>query len=243
MIWVLYLVFIVLLYLVAEYVRMRWHYHVGTELARNTVPFSRYIKDAKARVLIAGDSTAVGTGARDVNHTVAGRLAAKYKHTYIENIGKNGMKMRALYDLLATYPHKDFDLIILHVGGNDVVFLSDLDAEVVPMIDKLMEKAKEKGKQVILWSGGNAGSLPALPLFSRWLFDQRARYLREIYREAEKKHDIIYIDLYRDRKVDPVRLYPRKYVSSDFFHPNDAGYGLWFEELERVIEEHNIKLA
>ena len=60
------------------------------ELARASEPLQRPVHEADARLLIVGDSTAVGTGASAPQTSLAGLLANAYPSLHIENRGRDG---------------------------------------------------------------------------------------------------------------------------------------------------------
>ncbi|RIJ88949.1 MAG: hypothetical protein DCC44_12515 [Acidobacteria bacterium] len=83
-----------------------------------------------ARLLVLGESTVAGLGARDHEHALAGRFA-HYLSKAIERsvewdvVGKNGVTaQRTIEDLLPLVPDKKFDFVLLGIGGNDVLKLS-----------------------------------------------------------------------------------------------------------------------
>lgn len=238
-----FLLIVFVVYITAEIVRIRWHDRTGQSLAQCAVPFQALHESPKHRVLVIGDSSAVGTGALNPENSVAGRLSRAYPHTHIENYGRNGMRTAGLLKALRSLPQeKRYDLAILNIGGNDVVFLSAL-ADVEKEIGNVLTEAHARAKKVILWSGGNAANIPAIPFTLRYLYRKRTLLLRTMFTKAAKKFGTIYIDLFREKKDDPCRQKPKLYVAADRFHPSDAGYGLWFDALQKTLSEHSITLA
>ena len=237
----LFIVFVV--YVSAEYARLRWHNSTGRALAECAVPFQALHENPKHRILVIGESTAVGTGAERIEDTIAGRISRAYPHTRVENLGKNGMRTAHLLERLRMLPQElAYDLMILNIGGNDAVFLSPLD-DVAKDIAKVLDEAKHRAREVVLWTGGNAATIPAIPLILRYYYRRRSLRVREDFRRAAQQAGAIYIDLFRERKQDPVKKEPRRYVAKDWFHPSGAGYGLWFDELQKTLKEHGIGLA
>ncbi|PIR47114.1 MAG: hypothetical protein COV07_00355 [Candidatus Vogelbacteria bacterium CG10_big_fil_rev_8_21_14_0_10_45_14] len=233
---------VIVLYLVGEYLRLMLLYMTGKKLAKSSLPYCASPARAKHKVIVVGDSTAVGTGAENPKNSIAGRLASLFPNTCVENMGRNGMDTEELARLLASLPaRKDYDLAILNIGGNDVVFLSALD-DVDKHIESVVREATLRAHKVILWTGGNAATIPAIPIVMRSYYEARSRRLRDDFVRVARKFGVIYIDLFRERKSDPVIQNPNKYVAQDRFHPSDEGYGLWFAELLRVLNENKIEL-
>jgi len=238
-----FILLVLVVYIVAEMIRLRLHFRAGRNLAKASAPFGVHRENAKLNILIVGDSTAVGTGAYNPENTVAGRLVNKFSNINVTNLGKNGTTTASLLDtLLSLDVTLTYDVMIINVGGNDAVFLSPLD-EVAVKIEDVLYEAKKRARKVFLWTGGNAGSLPAIPLIARWYFERRSRIVRGYFGAAAKKCGVVFIDLFRERKLDPIRQHPERYIAKDHFHPNDEGYSLWYDELLKEFKAHNIELS
>jgi lysophospholipase L1-like esterase len=83
-----------------------------------------------ARLYVLGESTVAGLGARTHELALAGQFA-KYLSAHIgrpvewDVLGKNGVTARRTIDeLVPQMPDKQFDYILLGIGGNDVMKLS-----------------------------------------------------------------------------------------------------------------------
>lgn len=111
---------------------------IGLKLADNAIPFSRDASGPK--ILVIGDSTAVGTGASASSTSLAGLLGSHYPSASIENRGINGSKTR---DLLTRNDLSGdrYDLIMIHIGGNDTVRFTNLD-ELTKDIALVIDDAK-----------------------------------------------------------------------------------------------------
>ncbi|HQX56555.1 MAG TPA: SGNH/GDSL hydrolase family protein, partial [Pyrinomonadaceae bacterium] len=86
--------------------------------------------DDPARLYVIGESTVAGLGARTHELALAGRFA-KHLSDHIKRpvewdvLGKNGVTARRTIDELVPHmPDKQFDYILLGIGGNDVMRLS-----------------------------------------------------------------------------------------------------------------------
>src|SRR5688572_21396111 len=93
----------------------------GHELVARSRPFSVDRGQNSFRILIAGDSTAVGTGVADLNQSIAGRLARDFPRATITNLGENGLRTGEVADRLAVRGSERADLILLQTGGNDIL--------------------------------------------------------------------------------------------------------------------------
>lgn len=204
---------------------------IGVDLSKKAVPFSR--SDSGPKILVVGDSTAVGTGASSGRTSLAGLLGAYYPSASITNLGVNGSKTR---DLLARgdLEKGEFDLLVIHIGGNDTVRFTDL-TELEKDIRLVLELAKKRAKHVVLVSTGNVGTARLLPFGTRWAFTIRTRQVRDIFMQASAEAGIMYVDLFRETVSDPFAHDPEKYYAADFFHPSDAGYADWFGLIRKQL--------
>ncbi len=211
----------------ADYLATKRLINIGRVLAMKARPFSRTKPDSGMSILVIGDSTAVGTGASSPEHSLAGLLGVHFPNASIENRGVNGAKTRELIERLKKLSDRHFDLIMIHIGGNDVVRFTERK-ELKHDIDSVLRLAKQLADKVVLVSTGNVGTAKLLPYGTRWLFTWRTRQVREILKSAAVKQGVSYADLFREHANDPFALEPRKYYAADFFHPSDAGYLDWF---------------
>lgn len=197
---------------------------IGLKLAENAVPFSRNASSPK--ILVIGDSTAVGTGASSSSTSLAGLLGAFYPSASIENRGINGSKTK---DLLIRNDLRgdQYDLVMIHIGGNDTVRFTNLD-ELTKDIASVIDEAKKRSKNVVIVSTGNVGTARLLPLGTRWMFAIRTKQVRDIFQKAAAEKNVTYVDLFREPTIDPFAKDPSKYYATDSFHPSDAGYADWF---------------
>ena len=179
------------------------------------------------RLLIVGDSTAVGTGASSPAQSLAGHIGRDHPRLLIENRGRNGARFS---DVLAQLTPTDrFDVVLILAGGNDVIRRTPHD-ELARAIDAALAQAAALAPAVIVMPAGNVGNARLLfaPL-SGWM-TQRSRELHALVRAAALRHGATQVDLFRERDQDPFVLQP-ELTAGDGLHPSDAGYRLWHAEL------------
>ena len=70
-----------------------WRISKAVELARLSEPFQQRPSDATVRLLVVGDSTAVGSGADSPAASVAGRLASEHARLWVENRARDGARL------------------------------------------------------------------------------------------------------------------------------------------------------
>lgn len=217
------------IYLAIEYLHTSYLIRIGEGLAAAAVPFSRTTTSSQ-RILIIGDSTAVGTGASSPETSLAGLLGGHYPQARIENLGVNGSKIHDLITRFTSVENERYDLIEIHIGGNDIVRFTEL-TKVEQDVKTVLSQARKLSNNVVLVTSGNVGTSLLLPTPSRLLFTKRTRSVREIFIRVAKEQDVSYVDLFHEAKEDPFAKDPSKYYAKDFFHPSDAGYQFWFDQI------------
>ncbi|MCB1800730.1 MAG: SGNH/GDSL hydrolase family protein [Gammaproteobacteria bacterium] len=204
--------------------------HRGGELADQSRPFVRVLADPSKRLLVIGDSTGVGTGAESPDGSVAGRLAAALPHVEVVNKAEDGAKTAELLAQLELAGDKGFDVVLIQVGGNDVLRFTDLD-RLRESTEVLLDAARQKGAHVTMMSSGDVGAAPAFPPPVDWIYSWRTRKVRALFLELADKNGIDYVDLYNPSDDNPFYLDPERYYAGDGLHPSAEGYRLWYEKL------------
>lgn len=205
---------------------------IGTaaELARRSEPFSAAPPDPALRVLVIGDSTAVGTGASDSARSVAGLIARDHPDWAIENRAADGAKFAAI--AAQAEAGGRFDVVLVMGGGNDVIRFTG-EATLRDGVRRTLEAARSLAPRVIVMPAGNVGNAPFFLAPWSWWMTARARTLHAIVREAAAAAGAQYVDLYKDRADDPFVQDPERMHAADGLHPSDAGYASWYRELMR----------
>ncbi len=209
-----------------------WRINKGIQTARNSHPFEKRMPNALVRVLVVGDSTGVGTGASRPLDSVAGRLSQDFPQAEIINRTVNGAHVVDVITQLVFHENERFDLVIVQVGGNDILRFTDLQL-LRDGIAALLDAASQKSDHVIFLSTGNVGLAPAffVPLSS--IYTWRTRKVREIFINAAAHQGIQYVDLFKEKNTDPFLKNPNLYYAPDLLHPGSEGYRLWYEEMKK----------
>lgn len=66
---------------------------ISKEVQKNIVAYEQHPLSPKMRILVAGDSTGVGTGADSPDDSIAGRIGSDYPEADIVNISENGITL------------------------------------------------------------------------------------------------------------------------------------------------------
>ena len=205
-----------------------WRVQRAAELARASEPFQHNTDKPVVRVLVVGDSTAVGTGASTGSESLAGLMARQQPRAQIENRARDGARFT---DVLAQLVGEQrFDIVLVQAGGNDVIRMRGLES-LQTDIDRVADRARELADTVVLMPAGNVGNAPFFfaPLSS--LMTQRSRALHRFVREAATRTGAVYVNLFHERDDDPFVSNPALHAS-DGLHPSSAGYAVWFEQLQ-----------
>lgn len=198
--------------------------------------YEQHPDSATLRILVAGDSTAVGTGTTNVSQSVAGRIGEDYPTADITNLSQNGRKTGELIEVIQAQNGKQYDLILLQIGGNDIIRFVALP-QVANNIDILLTEARKLSDRVILVTSGDVGESPFFPRPLHKLWSKRTKEVRVLFQEASKKHGVQYVDLF-GLNVDSVfNTDIPKYYSPDLLHPSEAGYGVWYDYIGPVISK------
>lgn len=207
--------------------RTAWLLRESVELARHSEPLQHVPEQPSKRLLIVGDSTAVGTGATGPQASVAGLLAQAFPSLLIDNRSQDGAGFADLLSQLNGEGH--FDMVLVMTGGNDVFRLKGMDA-LHRDVEGVTQRARQLADLVVLMPAGNVGNAPFFWAPVSWLMTWRSRQLHALVRQAAARHAVSYVNLFHERADDPFVLQPHL-NAADGLHPSDAGYQVWFGEL------------
>lgn len=205
-------------------------------ISRHNMLFSSFA-DSTSSILIAGDSTAVGTGATDPKHTVAGLLSRDFPHTGIVNVAVNGSCAKSVLDQLECVGDNKFSMIIISTGGNDVWAFTPLK-KLRTDLHLVLDKAKQMSDhRVILLFFGNEGSAPFFPFLIRGLLMKRTERVKDLFKEVAHDERVPLLELFSDPRQNPFVKDPKRMFARDGLHPSDAGYWEWYKHLWRLMSE------
>ncbi len=184
-----------------------------------------------------GESTVAGLGARTHETALAGQFAARLSRRLERPvewtvIGKNGVTaLRTIDELLPLIPEKQFDYILLGLGGNDVIKLSSprkWRRDMLRLIDLLRREHPAAGIFITNCPMINASPILPHPIkFFLW--------------ELSKLHDANIREF--TRGLDRVYYYhqPRRLKIEGFFadgiHPSEKGYSDWSDAMMEFFDE------
>ncbi len=184
-------------------------------------------------LLVLGESTAAGVGARDHERALAGRLAARLAERLGARVswralGINGFDARATREhLLPQSPARGFECVVIVLGVNDVLalhtparWLRDLAA----LIDAV--RRRHAPRLVTVCGVPPVGCFPAIPAPLRGVFGGVATALeRATARWCAGEAGVLHAPV-SGMPTDQPALF-----CADGFHPSERGYELWAEDL------------
>lgn len=205
----------------------------GRELTTESQPFERDLPQADRRLLVIGDSTAVGTGASHPHDSVAGRLAQALPDIAVINLARDGARIQDVLAQLRNAPGEDFDVVLIQAGGNDILRFTP-PTQLRETTSALLKTARSRADTVVMMTTGDVGTAPAFPIPLDWLFSWQTRRARAVFLDLAAEHAIEYVDLFVPSRNDPFRSEPERFHARDGLHPSSEGYRMWFEKLIEV---------
>lgn len=202
----------------------------------STKPFSR--PATGKRILILGDSTAVGTGARHSEDTIAGRLAKDFPTADITNVALNGGLVRDLHKQIKLVDSERFDLIIVSVGGNDVWHLTRI-SQIEKHLHKFLPMLQTMcNKQILFLIYNNMGEAPLFPNIMRGFLRWRCDKVQAAIKNVTALYRIPTVSLFSENEHNPFIESPKGLFAPDGVHPSSEGYKLWYYRLFRKLREN-----
>lgn len=213
----------------------------GRVAAAQTVSFQRLRPEAALRILVAGDSTGVGVAVRDPSESVAGRLGELLPDAHVENISRNGARTRDVLAQVRTKQGQQYTLVLLQVGGNDILRFTPFE-DLTRDLSTLLDEARAMSDHVVLLSAGNVGLAPLFPRAIGWVYTHRTRAVQEIFTREAKHRGVLYVDLFKERKDDIFLTDPLRYYAPDFLHLSGEGYRVWYERVVATLRSNKVQL-
>jgi len=206
----------------------------------STKSFQQHDIEAKKKILVIGDSTAVGIGSSDGKYSIAGRFGEDYRNYHIETIATSGHRLNQFIPFPKTLAKK-YDIVLIQLGANDILKgTSYKDIEV--QLKEILLGAHKKSDNVVILHSGNVGLSPMFRFPFNYYMAHRTRKVREIYLELCKKTDTAYVDLFKEKEGDLFSKDIEKYYAQDKLHLTDEGYAFWYSEVRKAMKENNIKI-
>lgn len=228
----------VLGYLVYMASVMGFHVVLGRELSAAAEPFSQERVNAHYRVLVLGDSTAVGTGVLDPRQSVAGRLGGDFPTISITNDAVNGLRTNKLLDRLDAFEGQRFELVIIHIGGNDILYLTPR-GPVARDIREVLARAKMLADDVVVLTSGDIGKAPFFITPFDYLYSHRTKKIHDIIIAAADEAGAVWVPITVGEGATLHERIDGTYAV-DLLHPGPKGYEGWYEALRIALDNAGI---
>lgn len=196
---------------------------IGDELARVATGYERHLEHDAPRVLIIGDSIAVGCGAARPEDSIAGLIAHEFPHATIVNRARNGARTAEATAQLHADGHVRYDAILISVGGNDILRRTPFHT-LPAQVERLLREARARSDCVICTTTPNIGLVPAFSAPLSWWLTRRSRQLRDLFAETAVRHGAHYVNFFHSRSTDPFSRDWQRYFAADRLHPSAECY-------------------
>jgi lysophospholipase L1-like esterase len=192
---------------------------------------------AVSRVLILGDSTGVGIGAASPSGALAGLIAQHHPGVEILNLSQSGARI-ADVRLQVEDPRigqRRFDLVLLHVGGNDVMRAWRI-GELARCADDMLRRVRVLAP-CTLWLGpGDVGAAPLfVPPFNWWM-SRRTRQAGAMFERSARRAGVRFVGFHSPSHTRVFTSDRRHFYADDAIHPSDATYAYCWQHLRHMPE-------
>ncbi len=209
---------------------------VSKTLVAKAIPYEQHPSNSKLHILVIGDSTAVGVGAKQSQDSIAGRIGTDYPDADITNISESGIKLAGLYAKIGQAQLNTYDLIVVQLGANDVTGFTPLP-RVQETLSSLLKYLSPHTSHIVLLSAGNIGLSPVFKWPLHNYISARTQKVRKIFMEESARNtQVTYIDLFKARKDDEFTTNIQRYYAPDYFHPSSDGYAVWYIQVKNTLE-------
>lgn len=202
---------------------------VSKRIIENTVPYERMAENPSRTMLVLGDSTAVGIGADTPEESVAGRVAGEASLEAVENYAVSGAVVHDLTTQAAKASREHYDLILIQIGGNDIIRFTSADTAAQSLREAL--RSLPSADTVLLISAGDVGGATLFPWPIRPFHSKLNRAYHDTFARVAEEEGITYVNFKDAASTKEIRDNPDIYLAADGLHPSSEGYRLWFEEI------------
>lgn len=179
-----------------------------------------------------GDSTGAGIGAREGGYVARlhKRILERRPDSNLENLCVSGATTEdVLHGQLKKGLAAKPDLVTLGIGINDIGHGLTLDQFSKNYEEILSALKRETQAAIVVTNLPDISSAPRIPGSMRAHYQQQiVQYSRKL-EEIAARHGVTIFDIYSITTRE-LASHP-EYFSADGFHPSDAGYELWAQEM------------
>jgi hypothetical protein len=202
---------------------------VGKKVSSTTVPFEKLDNRLSKHVLILGDSTMYGAGIKRTENTIGGLLAQQYPDATIETVAHNGDKVADLTQQLKQARFEDYKVIMIGVGGNDIVGMTPI-SRLEGQLQSFLLIVSKRSREVVLFHCVNVGNTGFFIFPLNYFYSYRSKLLSDTFAKVSALYkNVSFVNLYRPIRADFYTPKTRaKFIAEDSFHPNDYANKFFF---------------
>ena len=186
--------------------------------------------------LALGDSTGVGVGARNGGYVarIFKRIESERADSKLTNLCVSGATTAdVLHYQLGRGVRSNPNLITLGIGINDIGHGVDLERFASNYEEILTTLRRDTQALIVVSNIPDISSAPRIPEFARREYQQAIISFNQRLEAIAKSHAVIVFDVHTITS-EQLPSHP-EFFSSDGFHPSDAGYEMWANEMWPVV--------
>jgi lysophospholipase L1-like esterase len=184
---------------------------------------------APVRYVALGDSTVLGVGASNPQSTYVARLFTRlqglYPRAQLFNLGVPGatgaeVARSQLAPALAFHP----SLVTVSVGPNDITGGKSAE-QFAASLEQVFGGLRDTGAPVVMNLIPDLAALPRFTPEEKVVVGKATVAFNEVVQRLGRQYGVEVVDLYHPTQQE----FPRhpEFISSDNYHPSDAGYARW----------------
>ncbi|HEU0132801.1 MAG TPA: SGNH/GDSL hydrolase family protein [Mycobacteriales bacterium] len=189
------------------------------------------------RLAVLGDSTAAGVGVSRVEDSVAGRVAQAVADTgrfvTVDGLAVSGSRAADLAPQVSRALVHPPEVALVLIGANDATHATRLTS-VRADVRAAVERLRRAGVAVVVGTCPDMGSSTAFLHPLREVVAWEGRRVGAATRDAAGDAGAVTVDIGAATGA-AFRRDPRRYLSSDEFHPSADGYALWADALRPAV--------
>jgi acyl-CoA thioesterase I len=186
--------------------------------------------------LALGDSTGVGVGARNGGYVarIFSRILSQRPGSRLTNLCVSGATSSdVLEGQLDRGLTSDPNLVTLGIGINDIghgFSVEEFARNYEQIISTLRNKTRAR---IIVTNIPDISSAPRIPQFARAQYQQAIINFNQRLEAIAARYEVTVFDVHTTTR-EQLPAHP-EFFSGDGFHPSDAGYELWANEMWPVV--------
>ena len=188
-------------------------------------------------LMILGDSAAAGVGVETQTQALSGQVLQNLTAEFCiqwQLTASTGASTTSTISTLNNLPAKQFDVVVVSLGVNDVTANISLRkyAQGQQHLVTLL-RTKFAAKLIVFSAIPPMHLLPALPQPLRWYLGGRARRLNNKLADwLNVQQDCFLLEPLHQSQPDP------EFIAADGFHPGEKYYAWWGQKTAKIIAQH-----